>query len=291
MAHQPMALAASSFTRFGDFLKYLRRRAQLTQTDVAIAVGYSTMQISRLEQNKRRPDLATIMALFVPALHLESEPDLVARMMHLAAEARGEALSIDVVQPQPEAMPMVAIMPEQPYRLTTGGVDTALERVFNLPVPLTSLIGRAEEVATVCASLERDATRLLTLTGPPGIGKTRLSIQVAIEMEPLFPTGIVFVALAAVREPEFVVAAIAQALRVQQVPGQTLLESVKNFLLARRLLLVLDNFEQVLNAAPLVAELLEAAASLKVLVSSRILLQIYGEHEFSVPPLLDFVHL
>jgi transcriptional regulator with XRE-family HTH domain len=90
MAHRPVALPPSSFTRFGDFLKYLRRRAQLTQYDVSVAVGYSTMQISRLEHNKRRPDLATVMALFVPALHVEDEPELVARLIELAAQARGD---------------------------------------------------------------------------------------------------------------------------------------------------------------------------------------------------------
>src|SRR6187200_3165317 len=92
MPHSKSALPLESFQTFGDLLKYSRRRARLTQREVAIAVGYSAAQIRRLEQNLRPPDLAALTALFIPALYLEDEPEMVARLMELAAQARGEQL-------------------------------------------------------------------------------------------------------------------------------------------------------------------------------------------------------
>ena len=153
----------------------------------------------------------------------------------------------------------------------------------NLPLQLTSFVGREQELADVKQRLA--ASRLVTLTGPGGTGKTRLSLQVAADQSEAFPDGLFFVPLEPVRERDLVVAAIAAALGLQEAEDKPLLESVKDYLRAKRLLLVMDNFEQVVAAAPLVSELLATASQLKVLVTSRAVLHVRGEQEFPVPPL------
>jgi len=155
----------------------------------------------------------------------------------------------------------------------------------NLPLQPTALIGREHEVAQVCALLRGSDTRLLTLTGPGGTGKTRLALQVAAEFLDSFADGVYFVALAPIRDPALVIETIAATLGVKEGGDQPLLTLLKRHVREKQILLVLDNFEQVSDAAPLVAELLEAAPRLKALVTSRACLQIYGEAEFPVPPL------
>ena len=155
----------------------------------------------------------------------------------------------------------------------------------NLPVQLTSLIGREREVATVDHLLRREDVRLLTLTGPGGIGKTRLGLQVAAELSELFTDGVYFVNLAPIRDPEFVVPTIARTLDVKEIADQPLLGLLSAFLREKRLLIVLDNFEQVVDAAGQVAALLAACPKLKIVVTSRMALHVQAEHEFAVPPL------
>jgi predicted ATPase/DNA-binding CsgD family transcriptional regulator len=155
----------------------------------------------------------------------------------------------------------------------------------NLPVPLTPLIGREREAAAVCALLGDDGVRLLTLTGPGGVGKTRLALRVAEALAADFVDGVAFVSLAAIRDPDLVASAIAQALGVREARDRPVAEGVKRHLRGRALLLVLDNFEQVLPAAALVGDLLAAAPNLAVLVTSRAVLHLYGEQAFAVPPL------
>ena len=125
----------------------------------------------------------------------------------------------------------------------------------------------------------------MTLVGPPGIGKTRVSLQVAVELRDAFADGTCFVDLAPISDPDLVASAIAQALGVKEAGRQVLLASLRQYLQDKRLLIVLDNFEQVLDAVPLVVELLAASAELKLLVTSREALRIQGEHQFPVPPL------
>lgn len=154
-----------------------------------------------------------------------------------------------------------------------------------LPAQVTSFIGREEVMEAVGDILEREDVRLLTLTGPGGTGKTRLALQVAMEWIDNYSDGVYFIELAEAREPDLVVSKIAQTLGVREGGSLALLESLKRYLRDKQILLLLDNFEQVLVAAPIVSELLEAAQDLCVLTTSRSLLNLRGEVEFQVPPL------
>jgi predicted ATPase/DNA-binding CsgD family transcriptional regulator len=158
-------------------------------------------------------------------------------------------------------------------------------RQVNLLSPLTGLIGREKEVNQLALLLQQPTARLVTLTGAGGTGKTRLGLAVANEMRDTFRNGVWFVQLASVRDPDLVILNIAQSLGVDAISDQPLLDSVKDFLRDKELLLVLDNFEQVIASAPQIAALLAEAAQLKVLVTSREVLHLYGEREYHVPAL------
>ncbi len=155
----------------------------------------------------------------------------------------------------------------------------------NLPTQPTPLVGRERELGEVAGLVRRGEVRLLTLVGPGGTGKTRLGLQAAAELLDEFEGGVFFVALAPVADPGLVASTIAGALGVIETPERPLVESLKDYLRAREVLLVLDNFEQVVDAAPLVGELLAACPKLTVLATSRVALGVYGEREYAVPPL------
>lgn len=161
-----------------------------------------------------------------------------------------------------------------------------LSAANNLPFQPTPFIGREKELAEACALLRRDGVRLVTLTGPGGTGKTRLAIHVADLLIPHFKDGVFFVALASVSDPALVAATIAQALGIMESANRPLLDTLKQALRDRQALLLLDNFEQILDAAPVALELLAAAPGLKVLVTSRARLRLRVEHEYPVPPLM-----
>src|SRR5262249_54696249 len=149
----------------------------------------------------------------------------------------------------------------------------------NLPVPHTPLLGREKELAAARDLLLRAETRLVTLTGPGGTGKTRLALEITAGLISDFESGVYFVDLAPIRDPGLVASAIAQALQVREAEGRSLRESLHDYLREKRLLLLLDNFEQVLAAAPLVVELLAGGQGLKALVTSRAALHVRGERE------------
>ncbi len=155
----------------------------------------------------------------------------------------------------------------------------------SLPVPLTPLVGREQERVALCRLVRQPEVRLVTLTGTGGVGKTRLALQAAAELREDFAHGACFVPLAPVRDPEGVLATIAQALGLWGAPDLPLEEQVRDYLQEKHLLLLLDNFEQVIAAAPQLAHLLTSCSRLCLLVTSRAALHLSGEHEFAVVPL------
>jgi len=255
------AVTPDQFATFGELLKYLRRRAGLTQRELSIAVGYSDTQISRLEQNQRVPNAATLTALFVPALHIEQEPEWAARLLELAAEARRD----DAVTP-------------------TADVPASSAPRHNLPIQLTSFVGREHDLAEVKRLLS--TTRLLTLTGSGGCGKSRLSLQAAAEMLAVFSDGTWLIELASLANPALVPQTVAVTLGMREEAGRSFLATLADGLRPKKALLVLDNCEHLVEAcAQLVQALLQTCPNLHIVATSREELGVPGEVLFRVPSL------
>ena len=208
---------------------------------------------------------------------------------HLAIPAEQRATFVQFARVGLDAAPPELPLPEEARVPKPPSVSPAQRSVSrersNLPAQLTQLIGREHEIAQIYVLLRQPEVRLVTLTGPGGIGKTRLGLQVAAEVSDAFVDGVYFVDLAPISDEALVPAAIAETLGVKEVSGQALLASLKFFLHTKQLLLMLDNFEQIASAAPVVTELLKAAPRLTVLVTSRIRLHLSGEYEIGIPPL------
>lgn len=279
--HNSLATYSSldTYTTCGELLKFLRRRVHLSQRELSIAVGYSESHISRIENNERPVDRMSVLALFVPALHLEEEPEVVNRLLALCAEqpttANGESAS---------PAPPPTILPSSVH---TQSVATACPpELRSLSVPLTSFIGRTEEVAEVSDLLHRQQVRLLTLTGAGGCGKTRLARHVGEMLRPAYSQGVWWVELAALTEPALLPNVVATALAMDKAAADATLAQLTDFLHGRQMLLILDNCEHLIEGvAPLAARLLQACPQLQILATSREALAVSGELNYGVHPL------
>jgi predicted ATPase/class 3 adenylate cyclase/DNA-binding CsgD family transcriptional regulator len=195
-------------------------------------------------------------------------------------KALGEFRLRDILEPEELFQLQHAALPTAFPPLNTVG-----ERPHNLPTHPTPFLGREWELTALATLLLRPEVRLVTLTGPGGVGKTRLGLRAAAEALEAFAHGVFFVDLARITDPDLVAAATATALGLREQPGQTMTEALTSYLRDKRMLLVFDNFEHLLPAAPLVAALLAAAPGLKVLATSRARLGLQAEHEVQVEPL------
>ena len=236
---------------FGAHLKGLREAAGFTQEELATIAGLSVHAVSSLERGqRRRPQLDTVRAL--------------AGALELDTDARGALFE----------------------RARTTASDTVVEELTGgLPLAPTNLIGRDEALLTLQHWLTQPSMRLITLTGPGGAGKSRLALELAHTVVADGGTRVVYVPLAAIQEPSFVALGIAEAIGLSDLTAQELPARARMACGDRATLLLLDNFEHVLKAAPLVAELLKSIPSLKLLVTSRAPLRVRGEREFAVGPL------
>jgi predicted ATPase/DNA-binding XRE family transcriptional regulator len=243
---------------FGDLLRHYRLAAGLTQEELAEKAQVSPRAISDLERGARSRPWRETIGLLADALRL----DPAARSLLEAAARQGSASSGSL-----EREPAVPDTPPRPI----------------LPVAMSSFIGREPVIAEIRQRLAE--TRLLTLTGPGGTGKTRLAIELAGRDAAEFPGGVYFVPLAPVRDPRSVLSTVAQVVGVKELGNRPAIDDLADGLRGRKLLLVLDNFEHVTAAAVDVAALLEACSSLTVLATSRSPLHLRGEKEAPIPPL------
>ena len=237
---------------FGAQLKALREAAGFTQEELATIAGLSVHAVSALERGeRRRPHVETVRAL---------------------------SAALDLAGATLEAFQGSARAPAH-----TTAVDELLGA--SLPWPLTPLVGRDAEMRTLRQWLADPASRLVTLVGPGGVGKTRLGLELARTIADESATRVVFVSLAAIRDAQFVAPAIAEALGLANITALDLPKRARVACADQPTVLVLDNFEQVLDAAPLVADLLMFVASLRLLATSRAPLRLRGEREYVVGPL------
>jgi predicted ATPase/DNA-binding CsgD family transcriptional regulator len=277
-AERPVGVGITGRSGLGALLRQYREARGLSQVEIAKLVepplGVNT--ISNVERGRTRPYRKTLDAL---ATALELDASQLAELV-VAWRAFDAAVADTWV--------------DHSQALTAGGATargfvpgeldgSPASRSHHLPAPATPLIGREQEVAAITGRLRSAEVRLLTLTGPGGIGKTRLALKAAETLDD-YADGVFFVSLAPITDPSLVVASIAQALGLPDA-GASLRDSVRDFLSDRHLLLVLDNFEHLLGAAPLVATMLAEAPRLNVLVTSREVLRISGEHTLEVPAL------
>ena len=209
-----------------------------------------------------------------------SEEQRLAGLIYAAANLKRYAVTFNL--PLPTQVEL--LYDENQSDTDSSGPSKAKNPHHNLPAQPTLFIGRAPQIAAIKELLQRVDVRLVTLVGPGGTGKTRLSLQVAQELLDHFPHGVFFVSLADDTDSNQFISRVAQQLEVRE-GGRPLLENVKDYLRDKRILLVLDNFEQLISAAPVVAELLAASPQLKIITSSRVALKLHGEHEYPVPPL------
>ncbi len=231
---------------FGAWLKQSRTKMGVTRSELARRAGYSVETLHKIEGGKLKAS-------------------------QLMAERLVEALDV----PEMQRADFIAF--------ATG--ESPHHKPHNLPAPATALIGREHELKVIQKWMRSGDVRLVTFIGPPGVGKTRLALEAAWELRDHYSDGAWMVALAAVSDPGMVETTIANALGVSNSVGARSIEDVKRHLRDKHLLLLLDNYEQVQAAGPVISELLAAASGLHVLVTSRLALNLRGEHLFAVSPL------
>ena len=268
-------------------------RDYLAQSQVFVGIYWQSYgwvgpgeQVSGLEDEYRlSAGLPRLIYVKSPA------PERNPRLTQMLARIRGEGdVSYQHFSDPAELQQLVendlAVLLSERFEMTRSGEGAADEAPLAaaVPVPVTPLLGREQETAAVEELVVGEGVRLVTLTGPGGVGKSRLMVEAARRLGPGFADGARFVELASVSAADLVAAAIAAGLGLNTSAGQ-LITDLESYLRPRRLLLALDNFEQVVGAAPLLAELLRAAPGLVVMVTSRTVLRLSGEHEFPVPPL------
>ncbi len=247
---------------FGSWLKRRRKSLDLTQRELALRIGYSEVAIRKVESGALRPS-KELANLIVEALGIEPA-------------SRGELVALARADPAVTA----------PLTLSPPSPDPGRPwHALGLPARLTSMVGREREMSEVMALLRLSSVRLLTLTGIGGIGKTRLAVEVAAALSGGFVDGACLVPLDFVVDPQLVANSIEEALGIVRASRESFGGALRRHLHDKSLLLVLDNFEHLLPAAPLVADMLASLPSLKVLVTSRSALRLYGEHEYPVSPL------
>lgn len=248
---------------FGYWLRRQRKALDLTQQRLAGQVGCALVTIKKIERDERRPS-----------------PEL--------AERLAAILGVPPAERQRFVDCALGVRSPLHLPLPSGGQDPLsypLPGPGSPPAPLTPLVGRAQEIAQVVTLLRRPEVRLVTLTGPGGVGKTRVAIAVGATLRSDLAGNVAYVALADLRDPALVLPTVARALGVRERPGRPLMVTLQATLQARRLLLILDNLEHLLPSVLLLGELLAACTQLQLLVTSRERLNLYGEHELPVPPL------
>jgi predicted ATPase/transcriptional regulator with XRE-family HTH domain len=241
---------------FGSCLRRLREAAGLTQEELASKAGLSARAISVLERGERKRPYPHTVRSIADALALSEE----------------ERTALFAAVPGRSAAPAAAF----PAAVPGTGLP---------PTPTTTLVGREQDLKAVATFLGQPGVRLLTLTGTGGVGKTRLAMEAVREAAGLFPDGAAFVALAPVGDAGLVVPTVARSLGLREAGGRSPLEALRAHLSEKRFLLVLDNLEHVLEAAPEVGGLVESCPGLTVLVTSRAPLRVRGEQEYPVGPL------
>jgi predicted ATPase/transcriptional regulator with XRE-family HTH domain len=250
---------------FGSWLKQRRRELDLTQKELAQTVGCSVITVRKMEAEERRPSKAMASRL--------------AESLHIPRNEHEQFIQFARAEPfEDPAAPSTPEVSTRPWR-------TVERLAINLPTPLTPLLGRETDLSEVQSLLFQPATRLITITGPPGIGKTRLGIEAATHALDFFEDGVCFVHLAPISDFDFVPRAIARTLDIAESGMRSPVAALEDHFQNKRMLLVLDNFEHILRAATVAVELLQVCPGLKILATSRAPLKVRGERQYPLLPL------